>query len=456
MLPSYKVSANAAKISAEQTMGGLSLRSNVSWTLVANIIVAGFHWGVLVALAKIGSPEMVGQMGIGYAIGAPVVMFANLHLRQIQATDARNEYLFGHYLALRTLTSSLALLVITVITLLTTYSWSTKAVIIIIGFAKVVESFEDIIYGLLQKHERMDRMAISMISKATLELVSVTLGVLFTGSLLGGMFGLLVSKALVMLIYDWQSALIVLNPAFQSGSARSKFSPGLQSLDLLKPLWSPLILKQLAWLSLPLAIVVTLNSLNVNIPRYFISYYLDEQMLGIFVALAYVTVGGNMVVMALGLSVGPRLAKYFARAQTTAFRNLLLQGSLIVILLGLFVVVVTQIAGRELLTLLYQPQYASQVKVFLWLMIAATVSYLATFLRQGITAARYFRVQLPIYVLSAITMLWSCYFFIPRYGLMGAAYASLSAALVALLLNGSVVLYILRHHEDIHTESFDH
>jgi len=441
----YKISADASKIPIKQTTGGLPLRSNVSWTLAANIIAAGFQWGILVALAKISTPEIVGQFGIGYAITAPVIMFANLHLRQVQATDARDEYLFGHYLGLRIITSSLAMLVIAVIALLTNYSWTTKVVIIAIGLSKVFGAFEDIIYGLLQKHERMDRMAISMISKAPLELVALTLGVLVSGELLGGILGLLVVRALIMLVYDRRSALLVLSPAPVAGPAPS--SQSLRSMVLLKPHWSPHILKHLAWLALPLAFVVTLNSLNVNIPKYFISHYLNEMSLGIFVALAYVMVGGNMVVMALGLSLSPRLAKYYAQARIPAFRNLLLQGSLIVTLLGLSAVVVTQIAGRELLAFLYQPQYASQVDVFMWLMIAATVGYLATFLRQGITAARYFRVQLPIYVFTIIVMLGACYYLIPQFGLMGAAYASLLSASIMLLLNGSVVWYILRNHE---------
>ena len=76
---------------------GLSLRKNFTWTLAGNVVYAGCQWGMLVVLAKLGTPEMLGQFALALAITAPVMMFAYLGLRNVLATDARSEYLFGHY-----------------------------------------------------------------------------------------------------------------------------------------------------------------------------------------------------------------------------------------------------------------------------------------------------------------------------------------------------------------------
>jgi hypothetical protein len=55
-----------------QPAHGLSLRRNFAWTVLGNVTYAACQWGMLVALAKLGSPEMVGQFALGLAIGAPV------------------------------------------------------------------------------------------------------------------------------------------------------------------------------------------------------------------------------------------------------------------------------------------------------------------------------------------------------------------------------------------------
>src|SRR5271157_5932336 len=78
---------------------GLTLRGNFTWTFAGNVVYSRSQWGMLMVLAKLGSPEMVGQFALGLAVTTPIIMFANLQLRGVQATDARREYRFGHYLA---------------------------------------------------------------------------------------------------------------------------------------------------------------------------------------------------------------------------------------------------------------------------------------------------------------------------------------------------------------------
>ena len=95
---------------AVQPPGARSLRANFSWTFVGNVIYAACQWAMLVVLAKLGSPEIVGQFALGLAITAPVIMLTNLQLRAVQATDAKRAYSFGDYLGLRLAVTPLALL----------------------------------------------------------------------------------------------------------------------------------------------------------------------------------------------------------------------------------------------------------------------------------------------------------------------------------------------------------
>src|SRR5262245_40326613 len=99
---------------------------------------------MLVVLAKLGSPEMVGRFALGLAITAPVMMLTNLQLRAVQATDARRAYLFRHYLGLRLATTPLALLIILAIVIVSGYHGETALVILAIGVAKAFEAISDV------------------------------------------------------------------------------------------------------------------------------------------------------------------------------------------------------------------------------------------------------------------------------------------------------------------------
>ncbi len=412
---------------AEVVPRPLSLRVNFVWTLAGNVTYAGCQWGMLMLLAKLGSAEMVGEFSLGLAITAPVFMFANLNTRSVQATDAKREFAFGDYLGLRLVTTLLAVMVITGIVLATGYGWHTAAVVLLLGLAKAVESISDVFFGLLQQHERMDRIATSMILKGVLSLAALGAVVYATGSILLGAAVLAGAWAAVLVAYDVRSGALV-----------------QQGLRNLFPSWRAATLARLAWVALPLGVVLMLISLNTNIPRYFLEGQYGLRDLGIFSAMAYLMVAGNTVVNALGHSASPRLARLYASGDRPAFRSLLGKLLLLGVALGVGGVLFALVAGPQVLTLLYKPEYAEHADVLVWLMVAAGLGWVVSFLGHGMTAARSFRIQAPLLLLVSLTTVIGCAVLVPSMGLVGAAVAMVIAAAVHLAGAAVIVAVLLR------------
>ncbi len=402
----------------------LSLRSNFSWTLAGNVVYAGCQCGILMVLAKLGSPEWVGQFALALALTAPVIMLTNLQLRAIQVTDARREYRFGHYLALRLATTALALLIVAGIAC--GYRLETALVILAVGLSKAFESLSDVVYGLLQLHERMDHVALSMMIKGPLSLAVLGVTVYLSRSIAWGALALSGAWGLLLISYDIPNGVRFLDREETFG-----------------PRWDLPVLVRLARLALPLGIVMMLVSLNTNIPRYFIAHYRGERELGIFAALVYLLVAGNTVVSAIGQSASPRLARYYDEGHIKAFCQLLIKLVGLGAGIGATCLLVAMVIGREILTILYKPEYANQEEVFVWLMISATVSYVASLLGYGMTAARYFRSQLPLWAFSGAALALACLGLVPRFGLKGAAWASLGVFILQLIGSGAIIVHAL-------------
>ena len=415
----------------------LTLRQNFSWTFVGNIIYAGSQWGILVVLAKLGSPEMVGQFTLGLAVTAPIILFANLQLRQIQTTDVDRKYQFGDYLGLRLICAGLSLLTIGIVTLTAGYRWETSLVILVIGVAKVLESISDVFHGLFQYHERMDRIALSLMIKGPLSLLMLGIGTWLTGNVLGGTVGLAAIWAIVLVFYDIPNGLIILKAETGPEAAVSSHQHWLQ------PNFNLSHLRSLVGLALPLGLVMMLISLNVNIPRYFIEHHLGDRELGIFSALSYLMVAGNIVVSALGQSASPRLAQYYMAGKSKDFQNLLVKTVLIGAMLGGIFILMAAIAGQQILTLLYRSEYAERGDLFLLLMVAAGIGYVASFLGYGMTAAQYFRVQLPLFIVATGISAFTCFLLIPSQGLIGAAIAAIISAIIQAILSLGVIIYAI-------------
>ncbi len=406
----------------------LTLRVNFLWTLTGNVIYAACQWGILVALAKLGTPQMVGEFALALAVTAPILIGLGLSLRSVQATDALREYEFRDYFSLRLLTTIAAVLGVAGVVWFSPYGPRAAAVILIVGIAKGFESISEIVHGLWQQHERMDLIARSLVLKGALSLGVVALAVYFTGDLRVGACGLALVWAFVLLFYDARWAANV------SGLARP-----------LRLLWRPRTLGALAWLALPAGVVMALVSFNINLPRYFIEHHLGTEQLGIFAALAYPMIAGTAIVGALGQSATPRLSQYYSGGERRAFLSLLVKLVGLAFAIGVAAVLVIALAGRPILLLLYRPEYANHVTTFLLLAIVTALAYVASILGYAMTAARYFRAQLPVFILSTAVTAAACAVLVPRLQLRGAAFALGFATLCQCVLSAAVIVHALKN-----------
>jgi O-antigen/teichoic acid export membrane protein len=424
-------SASAEAISERrpEMAKGVSLRTNFAWTLAGNAVYAVCQWGMLVSIAKLGSPAMVGQFALGLAMSAPVFMLTGLQLRTVLATDARNEYRLGHYIAQRLLGTAAGLILILTFTLLSHFRRDTAVVVGLVGVAKAVETLSDILYGFWQKHEQFDKIAIATIGRGTGSLM-ITAGVLyFTGSIATA------AAAIAVYWFLWLAT-------YERVSTRSLLAL-VAPPEALRIEWDIGRCRRLAALSAPLGVVMLLISLNANIPRYFVKHYCGESALGYFAAMAYVFVAGNTVMSAIGQSAMPRLARY-CDSDRAAFSALLKKMILLGGLVGMLGVGLALLLGPTFLRLVYRADYAQYAVVFTWIMVAAAVAYVGSMLGYGLTAAQVFRPQVPLFLIALASTALVCWLLIPRLGLTGSAYAVLVGSFVSCAGSACLVLTSLR------------
>lgn len=423
-----KTRARAAKTKSAQAER-ISLTKNFAWTLAGNVFYAACQWGILIAIAKLGTPAMLGEFALGLAVSAPVFMFTALQLRAVLATDTHDEYRFGHYLAVRILGTAIGLLAIVIFVDMAAFQRGTAAVILLVSLAKTAETFSDIIYGLWQKHERFARIAIALTGRGIGSLAAVAAVLRYTQNISWSIAAMALVWILWLLTFERDGARRVLK----------RFSPQ----EHFRPDWQWDQCKKLVVLALPLGVVILLLSLNANIPRYFVERYLGEAALGYFAAMAYVFVAGNTVMAAIGQSALPRLARHF-KSDPPAFKRLLTTMSLIGAAVGFAGIAVALIWGRMVLQLLYRVDYAAYSGVFAWLMVAAAVGYVGSMLGYGMMAARAYRAQVPLFLTAAALTALACWFLIPPLGLLGSAYAVLIGAAIPCAGSAFIVRYASR------------
>jgi O-antigen/teichoic acid export membrane protein len=399
----------------------LSLRKNFSWTFVGSIITSGCQWAMLMVIAKLFSATEVGYYSLGLAITAPVILFSMLQLRAVQVTDAQNLSKFEDYFGTRLITNLLAALIVFGIlaSLTGRYDFRVYAIIFIIALNKIIESTSDISYGLAQKHERLDMVSKSMILRNVGAIIWLTVVVKLTGNLVFGVASIGIWWLLVLFFFDKRNV-----------EKFGHFVPHFHIKSMLS----------IMWLGLPLGIATGIMSANSNMTRYFVEAYLGSENLGYFAAMAYVIIGASRATMALGQSASARLARYYF-SNRKAYAKLLQKTILVAFILAVGMVLFGKYLGKPFLTIVYKPEYAERQDVFVWLMIAAGATMITSMLGYGMTAARRFKSQIPVFLVTCGSSFLASWVLIPRYGMKGAAWAMLIAAITQCL--GSLIVIML-------------
>lgn len=361
------------------------------------------------------------------ALATPIYVLAQLQLRNIQATDVEQRFSFSTYLRLRIICVGIASAIILVVLFCTHPDKLTMWTCLFFAGARAAESMSDIFYGAMQLHEQMQTQAISLGLKGLVSLALLVTGLLTLHSVAGAALGMMIAWIAVLAVYDVPSAARLLRAQ----------NPNRFSMGLALP-WEET--RRLLRDALPMGLVMFFLSLSLNIPRYFLKAETDMKTLGIYAALGYVQVAGAVIISALGQAASPKLARFYQFGDIDGFQRLLKKLLGVGSLLGILGVVFVSFFGRAILTTLYKPEYGSYTREFLVMSVGSGLAYVGSFLGCGMTCMRRFHQQLVTIGISTLFLAASCAWLVPRYGLLGAAGASLLSSGVMAILNGSVVL----------------
>lgn len=395
-----------------------SLKRNVGWTLAGNVFYSACQWAILMVLAKLSSPAQVGLFSLALAVTSPVLSLTNCQLRTIQAADARDRFSFPIYFGFRLVSTSLALIVIAATAFFTRNDMLGMAVIFAVGLFKAAESISDIIYGFLQKHERMRLISQSMMIKGILAIVGIAMGQLIFKSLLVGVLLIFLGWLLLLLFYDLRRArgLMRQDPAAPPEGWHPRFSPA--------------IFQQVFLLAIPMALVLMANTLAVNVPRYALSHWHGDAELGYFSSIAYLIVALNLVTTAINNTILPRFAVYHL-TDASKFIKLMTTGLAFIWGIGLLAILVTWFAGPLILRLLYTPAYEAYAPLLVLMMIVGSMLNSSALFGTAVTAAQSYWPQTLNAVLFLAVAAIASAILVPLDGPYGGAYGAAEALLIA-------------------------
>lgn len=417
------------------TVGEFSWARTTSWLVSANILRNVGLLAILVVLARLTNPDVVGQYALALAITTPAFVFALLGLKTVYLT-VRSVHRYSAYaivgwggIILATGVSVAAAAIFAPPLLLTVF---------LVSVVKAAECLNDLFSGPLQRYHRAQLVFWANLTSAFVGGFVVVVLLLVTGDLNIALVGLgLCSIAIGVLLAGI--------PAWRLTSALEKAHPE-------ESVWRDSIVILRA--GVPFGIASSILALVSSMPQYFLAAIQGHDAVGYFAVVLYLLAAADLFTATLAQAWIPRGRIAFEAPGRVPFEFLraVLRISLRWFLICVPIVVAGLALAALFLPVVFGPDYRLTIEVAVPLGLAIMVLPFLHFAGTSLSVRNLYIHSITLSVVSAVTSVVGCLVLIPLFSVVGALWATL----FALLARGLAAIVVLLRQERAEARAASH
>lgn len=379
--------------------------------LFSNILFGFTQFLIIVSLNKFGGLEEVGLYTLALGIVAPITVLLNMGLKVHYNTN-KNDDDFINYQIIRIISSVLIIIISILMCLILKYEFSTSFVIFLVASLKSIESILELDYGFLQKKELHNLIAKSKnIRSICLIIWIATCYLILNGNLLILLIGLIIFNIIFYFLYDFNY---------------------IKKVKESNKITISIIIK-IVITSLPLAVATTFDTLNINIQRIILNYYLGIEKVGIYASLTTIMVTGQLVISSIMTYFLPKLNYFIIDGKRKKLQKVLIYLVSIAFLIGLSLIGSIAFFGEWILPVIFTNHYIPYKNLAVLIMIVGMFWYIAGVLNLAVVAFNEFNRQMFAVIISFLTMLIITTLSVNDFGIYGAAYALIIGMIVRII-----------------------
>lgn len=243
---------------------------NIIWNSGGTLFYCVCQWLLTVLVVRLsGDYASAGILTLAMSIVTPLIVVATLSLRTFQVADMDERFSDGDFFFARAITSFVSIALCLTITLCNRYNFYTAVCIMLFMIYRLSEAIADVLHGVDQRVWRLDIVGKSFLIRGGAMLAAFVIGEYYFKSLLISITLMGLTVYGVILFYDIPSCrkCTQLDLRLNYGSFFSLVKIGV-----------------------PLGAFAFLSTLLSSIPRLFMERWHGEDVLGVFGAVATITV----------------------------------------------------------------------------------------------------------------------------------------------------------------------
>ena len=379
-------------------------RSNFIWNIIGTTFSAFNSLFFMIVVTRVNGLDTAGIFTLAFSTACILYMIGIYAGRIYQVTEVDKSISNKDYIVNRVI--SCIMLVVFAILFVTYRKYDAYKSLIFLSLSiyKALEAFSEVLYGIMQKNEQLDKVGKSTFLKAILSLIGFVVIDLITKNVLIASISISISYILIICIYDIKNVkeLIQKDESINVKSVFSIFKSGFFTFA-----------------------ISFLGLYMTNAPKYTIDSVLSEELQAIF---GIIIMPATVMGLLAQFLIHPYLNQITELNKNNNFKELkkiLYKIILIILVLGAICSVAGYLLGTPILGLLYNVDLHNYSIQLLQILIGATFYTMAGIISPILIAMRCTKSQFVVYLSISIIEYGICNLLVPVLELQGATLAYL-------------------------------
>ena len=391
------------------------IKKDFIWNTLGSLIHAFNSLFFLIIVTRINGINNSGIFSYGFVISNIFLTVATFGGRNYQITDNKKEFTDNQYKSFRYLTTIISVILFSLLFLVFNYSIYKYLIIILLILVRSLESISDVYFGILQKNNKLYLVGISLFFKNLISLIVF----IVTDYIFKNLYISIISWGIVNLLF-----LVLFDILKSKEVSKEEFKIETRIKDIFKK-------------TLYFFLFTFIAAFIINIPRYFIDFYLTDELQGIY---GIIVMPATMTALLSQFILQPYIVKLseYNNKDINKFKESIKKLFSYTIIISIICIVIAYLIGIPVLNIIYNLKLDNYKYHLLIIMIGSSFYALNNLLNVVYTIKRKTKYQFIIYLVSIILSFIITYFLIKNYELLGGVISYLIIMLMVF------ILYIIR------------
>lgn len=384
-------------------------RKNVIWNAIGATASAFTSLFFVIIATRINGVEKAGIFSYGFATACILYVLGSYVVRVYQVTDTTSKCSDWDYVQNRVISCAAMVTIATAFIIIKGYDSYKASIIMLLCLFKCAEAFSEVLYGIIQKNEKLYEVGISLMIKAV-----SGVGLFWTVDLLTDNMPLscamiVVANLIIILAFDIPNVI-------KTGFRKSHFSIRI-TMSIFRQSFFTFVL-------------TVLTTYLINAPRYAIDDLLNDSsqtIYGIIILPAtFMLLLGQYIIHPLLT----KMAAYIDQKRYLMLRKMIARILLAMLVLGIAVFIVAFMFEEPVLSFMYGLNLKAY-KECMMIIIAGSVFYgLETVISYILISFRRTGIQAAIFAIVSVVVTFLSYHLIPSAEITGASIVYLIGMLI--------------------------